>query len=390
MEGKALVLLWESYVGGQQSLGIVGENTILALDEEGFNVKPVPWNLSRALKRMFFSREEDAAKAGYPWGDSWWQAVAPRTRELVLAATSGVSIEEERRSVALTWGWLAQLGNAYWRHAKLQCGYAYYDYTTLPQHITDALNRRIDVLFVPSEFVRRNVVNAGVGIPVVTWPHGVDANVFTPKRGPRSGDSFTFLFNGVAQERKGVKELLRAFARAFDHEDVGVRLIVKSADWGDLEEFRREYTDPRIEWIYAQLSAEEVVALYHKADCFVLPSRAEAFGLPVLEAMACGLPVVVTAYGGYLDFCSADVGYLVPVRRMQATLSGVEARLRGYDQVPEWAVIDEDALVDVLRYVRSHPLKAREKGERGAEVARLWSWRAGVKRVAGVLESLGA
>ena len=57
-------------------------------------------------------------------------------------------------------------------------------------------------------------------------------------------------------------------------------------------------------------------ALYQSADCFVLPSCAEGFGLPILEAMACGVPPMVTNYSAPKDFVNKENGYLLNVERM--------------------------------------------------------------------------
>jgi glycosyltransferase involved in cell wall biosynthesis len=62
----------------------------------------------------------------------------------------------------------------------------------------------------------------------------------------------------------------------------------------------------------AALSPQELPGLYTASDCLVHPYRGEGFGLPVLEAMACGVPVITTAGGATDDFCSPDEVFLIP------------------------------------------------------------------------------
>jgi glycosyltransferase involved in cell wall biosynthesis len=54
-------------------------------------------------------------------------------------------------------------------------------------------------------------------------------------------------------------------------------------------------------------------ALYAAADCFVLPTHGEGWGLPTMEAMAMGLPVITTNWGGSTEFVTRDTGYLLDV-----------------------------------------------------------------------------
>ncbi len=68
----------------------------------------------------------------------------------------------------------------------------------------------------------------------------------------------------------------------------------------------------RIQVIDRNLSEEELARLYLEADAFVLPSRGEGFGLPYLEALSFGIPVVAPERGGHRDFCSEENSYLVP------------------------------------------------------------------------------
>ena len=77
------------------------------------------------------------------------------------------------------------------------------------------------------------------------------------------------------------------------------------------------------------LSDDELAGLYTACDCLVHPYRGEGFGLPIAEAMACGLPVIVTGYGAALDYCNEENAYLIPARIMHFR----EKRIGGLETV---------------------------------------------------------
>jgi glycosyltransferase involved in cell wall biosynthesis/tetratricopeptide (TPR) repeat protein len=234
----------------------------------------------------------------------------------------------------------------------------------------------VDEVWVPSAFVRDCYLAAGVpGERVVVVPNGVDTAVFRPAAPPlplHTRKRWKFLFVGGTLHRKGIDVLLAAYSRAFTPGD-DVCLVIK--DMGTQSYYRGETAQdrvrafqaaagtPEVEYLDADLAAEELAGLYTACDCLVHPYRAEGYGLPVAEALASGLPVIVTGYGAAADFCDDRVGYLVPSRLAylaSGTAHGLPLAARGWLAEP-----DADALAGLLRHAAAHPEEARAKGRAG-------------------------
>ncbi len=127
------------------------------------------------------------------------------------------------------------------------------------------------------------------------------------------------------EERKNPRALLRAFAEiAAARPEARLVLKVDGISTADLYRFALSIPGvgseaiSRIEVVDRALSDEELARLYLEADAFVLPSRGEGFGLPYLEALSFGIPVIAPDRGGHRDFCTGENSYLVPARLIGA------------------------------------------------------------------------
>jgi glycosyltransferase involved in cell wall biosynthesis/thioredoxin-like negative regulator of GroEL len=269
-----------------------------------------------------------------------------------------------------------------------------WEYGSLPRAWVEAYRDQVDEFWVPSAFVRECYVQSGIpGERVVVIPNGVDGTVFRPGVHPlrlATKKKFRFLFVGGTLHRKGFDILLEAYGKAFTRRD-SVCLVVKDMGGPELYEgvnardLIREFTSdpdhPAIEYMDRLLTEEEMPALYAAADCLVHPYRGEGFGLPIAEAMASELPVIVTGAGAAMDFCTPETAFLLPARkgRLAArSIGGMETV--DYPWLFEPAV---DDLVRLMQYVRSHRAEARTRA-RAARISVLssLSWEKAAELVA--------
>lgn len=192
-----------------------------------------------------------------------------------------------------------------------------------------------DQLWVHSGWVKRNAMKSGIDkkrIKVI--PHGIDEKIFKPageKYGLSTDKSFKFLFVGATVFRKGIDILLKAFGMAFDARD-DVCLVIKDNPRDvfysgikykdEISALRKDMNYPELIYIDEYLSARELASLYRVCDVGVFPYRAEGFCLPILEAMASGLPSVVPRFGACLDFCADSNSFLMPVKRFNMPVLG--------------------------------------------------------------------
>jgi glycosyltransferase involved in cell wall biosynthesis len=150
-------------------------------------------------------------------------------------------------------------------------------------------HRPSSAIMVATETVRRELAAQGF-YPVVVWTRGVDVGLFRPGCPPALDlPRPVFLYVGRVAAEKGLPEFLEL-------DLPGSKLVV--GDGHLLPEMKRRY--PMVHFAGRQ-EGEALVRHYASADVFVLPSRTETFGLVLLEALACGLPVAALPVPGPLD-----------------------------------------------------------------------------------------
>lgn len=151
-------------------------------------------------------------------------------------------------------------------------------------------------------------------LPLVRIPNGVDTGLFAPASGETTRP-FTVICVARLIERKGQHHLLQAFARLRSCCDRPLQLTFVGT--GDAEAQLRELAD-RLQVADAVafkgfLAREQMPPIYREADVFVLPSQQEGMSIALLEAMASGLPVIVTDTGGTAELVAqGQNGEIIP------------------------------------------------------------------------------
>jgi len=267
---------------------------------------------------------------------------------------------------------------------RYRIGYTMLEVNGIPEEWARLCNA-MDEVWVPSAFNAETFRAGGVTRPVHVMPLGVNPDYFNPHiKGFRAAPRYTFLSVFEWGERKAPEVLLRAYSRAFTHkDDVFLLLKVTNHDPGvdvkaQIAALNLPQDGPPIALLYNQeLPFHQMGSLYRSVDCFVLSTRGEGWGMPILEAMACGLPVIATGWSAHTDFLNESNAYplrvtgLVPARAKCPYYTGFH-----------WAQPDEDHLVHLLRHVYEHRDEAAAKGTVASEeVLTRWTWRQAAQRI---------
>ncbi len=178
--------------------------------------------------------------------------------------------------------------------SKYRIIYSMYESDDIPHRWVEHV-KAADEIWVPSEFCGYLFAKYNPNIRLVPW--GYDESLYNHNYPEVVNDVFTFASAGVMGIRKGTDILVSAFTKAFPNND-GVRLIIKSRDSKSLP----QTSDKRITIIDTDYDDDQMVNFYHSADCVVQPSRGEGFGVPAIEAAACGTPALVTNWSGPVDY----------------------------------------------------------------------------------------
>lgn len=266
-----------------------------------------------------------------------------------------------------------------WREreaGKRIVGYTVWETDKIPRHWPSALGQA-DRLMVPSEWNRSVFRTCGVTVPISVVPHIADRTVpprFAALPDEIRSTDFMFYTIGTWTNRKAVADLLCCYWDTFSADDSTILTIKTTKEdftrsfmgrfhadtMRTIRRLRRRYESPaRICVITRDVDDDVIRGLHMRGDCYVSLCHSEGWGLGAFDAAAFGNPVIITGYGGQLDYLPEDLAYLVQCRAVPVR---DRPGRRSYSPDQMWAEPDSAHASRLMRAVVENRDAATEKG----------------------------
>jgi glycosyltransferase involved in cell wall biosynthesis len=200
-------------------------------------------------------------------------------------------------------------------------------------------------ILVLSSFARQTLIKQGVESSKIHLVNlGFDPCKFIPKINYSyiHGSPLRIIYTGIITKRKGV-HLISNVANRLQHLSIEWVFVGSKDDAFDCINGL-----PNSRYI-PYLQHDKLVKELHGSDIFVLPSYLDSWGMVVIEAMACGLPVIVSENTGAKDAVTDDSGFVIPID-------------------------DEDALMDKILYFYYNTAEIERMGKNAARVVQKYTW----------------
>jgi GT2 family glycosyltransferase/glycosyltransferase involved in cell wall biosynthesis len=236
-----------------------------------------------------------------------------------------------------------------------------------------------------------------IGIPsaechVLHHGYSREVDIAEPLRRRGSGFRFLTVTNSHDLPRYNTTAIIDAYEREFTAADP-VTLVVKdygasAVDTSLRERLQRRTGGPALEYLSEFTDKRELIGLYKSCDAFVSAHRGEGFGMKILDAMVCGLPVVTPLFGGPTAYCTPQ--NCLPVAfSMTGVTDGVDAKSLTLFNEPLWAEVDADDLQRQLRKVYTDRAAAATIARTGrADVIERFSWDRAATRLLQIVSEL--
>lgn len=253
----------------------------------------------------------------------------------------------------------------------------WYDFLDMQERVAKQLNHIVTV----SGISRRDIV-ADFGVDprrVAVMYNGVDTEVFRPVDGKDRKVSQIMAIASADTPTKGLQILLPAVAQLITAgKQLEVVLVGKPKPEGETVQLVRALgLQEHIQW-YRDLEQEQIAELYAESTIAVVPSLYEGFGLPAVEAMACGIPLI-SSDGGALGEVAGDAALVVPAGDVAALAAAIQELLENPERREElgrlgraraerefsWQVCAQRLVAhyrSVIESTAQHPRAAQESG----------------------------
>ena len=180
----------------------------------------------------------------------------------------------------------------------------------LLKYASDGYRRAKKVIAVSKSLAKRLYENTGVKCTVIN--NIVDTALFVPQQKKQESNSFHFISVGRLEEPKKVEDLIAAFANeCMKNTNVQLDIYGAGAKMTLAKELIEKNELQSKIHLMGAVDRNEVAIALRKADCFILLSNSETFGVAYIEALASGIPVIATRCGGPEEFMKEQYGLLI-------------------------------------------------------------------------------
>ncbi|MCH9631580.1 MAG: hypothetical protein S4CHLAM37_16040 [Chlamydiia bacterium] len=200
---------------------------------------------------------------------------------------------------------------------QVRLAYTMFESSQIPSEWVEILNEYFDAAIVPDPFYTKVYQNSGVEIPIFVLPLGLNLQPFLNEK-VKTKPHFPLVFGNLTAliERKNHLVLIEAFHDAFGNSD-NVALRLNSRYWDDalankVHAFIEKNKITNIEFTKTSLSSQDYLDLFKSIDCYVSISKGEGFSIQPREAMALGIPIIVTNNTAQTTLCRAGLSKIVP------------------------------------------------------------------------------
>lgn len=250
--------------------------------------------------------------------------------------------------------------------SHIKIAYSMFEASRIPQEWTDILNEKFDALVVPDPFCVEIYRQSGVKCPIFMLPMSIDYSDFLacPSK-EKTGRVFTFGNCSAFIERKNHETLIRGFAKAFkNHPSIKLKINGRydKTIYPLLLDCIEELEIDNVELSVNMLSWKEYVSFISSFDCYACVSKGEGFSIPPREALACGLPCLLSNNSALKTIC--ETGF---VRAVPSNIAKPAWNEQLLQCVGEWPNCDVDdvakAFIDVYENYPAYLAKARSGRE---------------------------
>ncbi len=267
-----------------------------------------------------------------------------------------------------------------------------FESTRIPASIQPAI-QGADQVWVPSSWGHSVLTAHDIDADRIRIvPEGVDgARFHAHGRRPRStARPFRFLTVGKYEQRKGIDLTIEAFAQVYGNQ-AQAELVIKSNYFTNHREKHSELQGKiadlglnNVTLLWGEMTEAQLADLYRACDVFVLPTCAEGWGLPLIEAVAAGLPIITTMHSGHTEFLQHVYDSVLPVAHAMTRIDCAEYCSYYPDVTNDWgfwAVPDINSLVACMQQALQQEQRLYDHAQRNSKIIReRFSWSQSVEQ----------